>query len=59
LQYDNGVFRQSDRPLEEKEFPDEIDLAEGDEDSPLTLRHCPACSIISLLEIFGWLNPLD
>ncbi len=43
MQYDNGVFRQSDKPLEEKEFPAEADLIEGDEDSPLMLRHCPAC----------------
>ncbi len=43
MQYDKQVFGHGDKPLEEKEFPDEADLVEGDEDSPLTLRHCPAC----------------
>ncbi len=42
MQYNAGVFAHTDKPLEEKEFPDESDLID-DENSPLTLRHCPAC----------------
>ena len=30
-----------DKPLEEREYPDEADLAEGDE--PIELSRCPAC----------------
>jgi hypothetical protein len=35
------VFGSQEKPLEEKEFPDEADLAEG-EDVELLIR-CPAC----------------
>ena len=37
------MFHNSDKPLEEKEYPDEADLVEEDEESSLTLTHCPVC----------------
>ncbi len=43
MQYNEEVFVRSDKPLEDREFPDEADLIEDDEDLPLTLRRCPSC----------------
>lgn len=43
MQYDKDVFRHSEKPLEEKEFPDESDLVDDDEQLPLPLRNCPSC----------------
>ena len=39
------MLRKGDKPLEEKEYPDEADLAEEEqeEESGVRLRHCPAC----------------
>jgi hypothetical protein len=39
------VFRDSDKPLEEKEYPDDADVSdeEDEEESALRLSHCPAC----------------
>jgi len=39
------VFRTSDKPLEEKEYPDEADLAKAEnaEDGAVLLTKCPAC----------------
>jgi len=36
------MFGSRDKPLEEKEFPDEADLADADDDV-VSLRRCPAC----------------
>ena len=33
----------NERPLEEREFPDEADLAEDDEDEVVTLTRCGRC----------------
>ena len=32
-----------EKPLEDREFPDEADVAEGDEDSSVRLVRCPRC----------------
>ena len=41
---DKPLGHDYDKPLEDKEFPDEADLiADDDERSPLTLRNCPSC----------------
>jgi hypothetical protein len=39
------VFRDSDKPLEEREYPDEADLSdeEDEEESAVRLSRCPAC----------------
>jgi hypothetical protein len=39
------VFRRSDKPLEEKEYPDEADLAEAEDEDEGAVRlvKCPAC----------------
>jgi hypothetical protein len=40
--YHGGVFRHHDKPLEDKEYPDEADLDDGD-DETLYVDRCPAC----------------
>lgn len=39
------MFRRSDKPLEDKEYPDETDLAkaEDEEGAVVHLTNCPAC----------------
>ena len=37
------VFNQSHKPLEEKEYPDEADLAAEDDEQTLGLMACPQC----------------
>ena len=43
--YDWGVFRTDDKPLEDKEYPDEADLdrQENEDEADIHLSHCPAC----------------
>jgi hypothetical protein len=37
------VLGHSDKPLEEREFPDESDLVDQQEESPIGFVYCPAC----------------
>lgn len=44
MQYNSKVFTSSDKPLEDREFPDTTDLADDDDEQlPPALRDCPAC----------------
>ncbi|OPX21703.1 MAG: hypothetical protein B1H04_06210 [Planctomycetales bacterium 4484_123] len=37
------MFNQGDKPLEDKEYPDESDLAADDDEQTLGLMACPQC----------------
>ena len=37
------MFPSKEKPLEEKEYPDEADLGEDEDEGESLLRECPAC----------------
>lgn len=41
--YDGSVFDPADKPLEEREYPDEAEIAELEADETLSLRPCDRC----------------